>query len=90
MHFLTIKVVFSCLGHNRKFVRSSNAREILCLVSKILCVVRYKGGEGGDKGQGQCGEQCGGKGLVLRPPSGHSDSSRARRGKNRNTKNADK
>ena len=40
MHFL----VFSCLGHNGKFVRSSNAREILCLVSKILCVVRYKGG----------------------------------------------
>ena len=25
-------------------MRSSNAREILCLVSKILCVVRYKGG----------------------------------------------
>ena len=62
MHFLTIKVVFSCLGHNRKFVRSSNAREILCLVSKILCVARYKGGAG----QGQCG----GKGLVLRPPRG--------------------
>ena len=46
MHFLTIKVVFSCLGHNGKFVRSSNAREILCLVSKILCVARYKGGAG--------------------------------------------
>ena len=60
MHFLTIKVVFSCLGHNRKFVSSSNAREILCLVSKILCVVRYKGGA----------SQCGGKGLVLRPPRG--------------------
>ena len=66
MHFL----VFSCLGHNGKFVRSSNAREILCLVSKILCVVRYKGGarlgQGWGKGQGQCG----GKGLVLRPPRG--------------------
>ena len=62
MHFLTIKVVFSCLGHNGKFVRSSNAREILCLVSKILCVARYKG----EAGQGQCG----GKGLVLRPPRG--------------------
>ena len=43
--FLQLKVVFSCLGHNCKFVRSSNAREILCLVSKILCVVRYKGGD---------------------------------------------
>ena len=60
MHFL----VFSCLGHNGKFVRSSNAREILCLVSKILCVVRYKGGARLGKGQ------CGGKGLVLRPPRG--------------------
>ena len=47
--FLQLKVVFSCLGHNGKFVRSSNAREILCLVSKILCVVRYKGGW--DKGR---------------------------------------
>ena len=43
MHFLAIKVVFSCLGHNGKFVSSSNAREILCLVSKIPCVARYKG-----------------------------------------------
>ena len=57
MHFLAIKVVFSCLGHNCKFVRSSNAREILCLVSKILCVVRYEGGASG-------------KGLVPRPPRG--------------------
>ena len=40
MHFLAIKVVFSCLGHNGNFVSSSNAREILCLVSKILCVAR--------------------------------------------------
>ena len=61
MHFLAIKVVFSCLGHNGKFVSSSNAREILCLVSKILyvwLVIRV--------GQGQCGD----KGLVLRPPQG--------------------
>ena len=55
--FLQLKVVFSCLGHNCKFVRSSNAREILCLVSKILCVVRYKGGASG-------------KGLVPRPSRG--------------------
>ena len=55
--FLQLKVVFSCLGHNCKFVRSSNAREILCLVSKILCVVRYEGGASG-------------KGLVPRPPRG--------------------
>ena len=57
--FLQLKVVFSCLGHNRKFVRSSNAREILCLVSKILCVVIrvYKGGASG-------------KGLIPRPPRG--------------------
>ena len=55
--FLLLKVVFSCLGHNCKFVRSSNAREILCLVSKILCVVRYEGGASG-------------KGRVPRPPRG--------------------
>ena len=55
--FLQLKVVFSCLGHNCKFVRSSNAREILCLVCKILCVVRYEGGASG-------------KGLVPRPPRG--------------------
>ena len=59
MHFLAIKVVFSCLGHNGKFVSSSNAREILCLVSKIPCVARYKGPWQGP---------CGGKGPVLRPP----------------------
>ena len=67
MHFLAIKVVFSCLGHNGKFVSSSNAREILCLVSKIPCVARYKRPWGlpwGKVGQGPCG----GKGLVLRPP----------------------
>ena len=40
MHFLAIKVVFSFLGHNGNFVSSSNAREILCLVSNILCVAR--------------------------------------------------
>ena len=55
--FLQLKVVFSCLGHNCKFVRSSNAREILCLVSKILCVARYEGGASG-------------KGRVPRPPRG--------------------
>ena len=46
MHFLAIKVVFSCPGHNGKLVSSSNAREILCLVSKIPCVARYKGSWG--------------------------------------------
>ena len=84
--FLQLKVVFSCLGHNCKFVRSSNAREILCLVSKILCVVRYKGGVRlGLKGWGKVSVQ-----RWQRPrtqtSSGHSDSSSARRGKNRNKK----
>ena len=67
MHVLAIKVVFSCLGHNGKFVSSSNAREILCLVSKIPCVARYKGRWG--RGATVRGVRpCGGKGLVLRPP----------------------
>ena len=68
MHFLAIKVVFSCLGHNGKFVSSSNAREILCLVSKIPCVARYKGPWGKVRVVPCWFRPCGGKGLVLRPP----------------------
>ena len=62
MHFLAIKVVFSCLGHNGKFVSSSNAREILCLVSKIPCVARYKRPWG--KVKGPCGGSVVAKALY--------------------------
>ena len=72
MHFLAIKVVFSCLGHNGKFVSSSNAREILCLVSKIPCVARYKGPWGKVRVVAK---------ACTQTSSEHSDPSSARRGR---------